>query len=86
MKFVKVKEIIKEVKIFIEENYNEYEFIVDINCVEVYEIDFINNCFIILECCNVFVREEEDKDLEKEYEDDVIKKIIKNGFILYITF
>ena len=37
-----VKEIINEVEIFINENLNEFEFIVDINDSEYYEIDFNN--------------------------------------------
>jgi hypothetical protein len=80
-----VKEIIKEVEIFINENLNEFEFIVDINNSEYYEIDFNDNSFNISECCSVFVREKDDKDIEKEYEGDIMKKVIKNNFILYIV-
>jgi hypothetical protein len=80
-----VKEIIKEVEIFINENLNEFEFIVDINNSEYYEIDFNDNSFNISECCSVFVREKDDKDIEKEYENDIMKKVIKNNFILYIV-
>ena len=80
-----VKEIIKEVEIFINENLNEFEFIVDINNSEYYEIDFNDNSFNMNECCSVFVREKDDKDIEKEYENDIMKKVIKNNFILYIV-
>jgi hypothetical protein len=38
-----VNEIIEEVEIFIEENENEFEFIVDINNNEYYEINFNDN-------------------------------------------
>jgi len=80
-----VKEIINEVEIFINENLNEFEFIVDINDSEYYEIDFNNNSFNIIECCSVFIREEDDENIEKEYKDNIIKKVIKNNFILYIV-
>jgi len=80
-----VKEIIKEVEIFIDENYNEFEFIVDINDNEYYEIDFEDNSFNISECCSVFIRKEDDENIEKEYKDGIIKKVIKNDFILYIV-
>jgi hypothetical protein len=81
-----VKEIINEVEIFINENLNEFEFIVDINDSEYYEIDFNNNSFNIIECCSVFIREEDDENIEKEYKDNIIKKVIKNNFILYIVY
>jgi hypothetical protein len=81
-----VKEIINEVEIFINENLNEFEFIVDINDNEYYEIDFEDNSFNISECCSVFIRKEDDKNLEKEYKDNIIKKVIKNNFILYIVY
>jgi hypothetical protein len=81
-----VKEIIEEVEIFIDENYNEFEFIVDINDNEYYEIDFEDNSFNISECCSVFIRKEDDENIEKEFEDNIIKKVIKNDFILYIVY
>jgi hypothetical protein len=89
-----VKEIIKEVEIFIDEIYNEFEFIVDINDNEYYEIDFEDNSFNISEritssasfkCCSVFIRNEKDDEIEKKYKDDVMKKVIKNNCILYIV-
>jgi len=80
-----IKEIINEVEIFIDENLNEFEFIVDINNSEYYEIDFNDNSFNISECCSVFVREKDDKNIEKEYENNIMKKVIKNNFILYIV-
>jgi hypothetical protein len=43
-----VNEIIEEVEIFIEENENEFEFIVDINNNEYYEINFNKLLKIIL--------------------------------------
>jgi hypothetical protein len=81
-----VKEIIEEVEIFIDENIEEFEFIVDIYDNELYEINFFDNSLEIDECCTVFIREEDDKKIEKEYKDDVIKKVIKNNSVLYIVF
>jgi hypothetical protein len=81
-----VKEIIEEVEIFIDENIEEFEFIVDIYDNELYEINFFDNSLEIDECCTVFIREEDDKKIEKEYKDDIIKKVIKNNSVLYIVF
>jgi hypothetical protein len=81
-----VKEIIEEVEIFIDENIEEFEFIVDIYDNERYEINFFDNSLEIDECCTVFIREEDDKKIEKEYKDDIIKKVIKNNSVLYIVF
>ena len=82
---MKINEIIEEVEIFIDENINEFEFIVDIYNNELYEIDVFDNSFNIDECCTVFIRKEDDKNIEKEYEDSIMKKVIKNNFILYIV-
>jgi hypothetical protein len=81
-----VKEIIKEVEIFINENENEFEFIVDFEDSEYYDIDFEDNSFNISECCSVFIRKEDDENIEKEFEDNIMKKVIKNDFILYIVY
>ena len=81
-----VKEIIEEVEIFIDENIDEFEFIVDIYDNELYEINVFDNSLEIDECCTVFIREEDDKKIEKEYKDDIIKKVIKNNSVLYIVF
>jgi len=80
-----VKEIIEEVEIFIDENENEFEFIVDFYDSEYYDIDFEDNSFNISECCSVFIRNEKDDEIEKKYKDDVMKKVIKNNCILYIV-
>ena len=58
-----VKEIIEEVEIFIDENIEEFEFIVDIYDNELYEINFFDNSLEIDECCTVFIREEDDKKI-----------------------
>ena len=47
--------------------------------------DFNNNSFGIDECCNVFIRKEDDKNIEEEYKDNVMKKVIKDDYILYIV-
>jgi len=80
-----VKEIIKEVSVFIDENINEFEFIVDFDNSEYYEIDFEDNSFNINECCSVFIRKEDDRNIEEKYKNDVMKKVIKNDVILYIV-
>jgi hypothetical protein len=82
---MKVKEIIKEVSIFVDENINEFEFVVDIENVGFWEIDFNDNIFSIDECCNVFIRKEDDKNIEEKYKDNVMKKVIKEDCILYIV-
>ena len=82
---MKLEKIIKEVDLFIDENINEFEFIVDINNFENIEIDFNDNSIGIVECCNVFIRKEDDKEIEKLYEDDIMKKVIIDDFILYIV-
>jgi hypothetical protein len=83
---MKLNEIIEEVEIFIDENIDEFEFIVDIYDNELYEINFFDNSLEIDECCTVFIREEDDKKIEKEYKDNIIKKVIKNNSVLYIVF
>ena len=82
---MKFEKVIKEVSLFIDENINEFEFIVDINNFENIEIDFNDNSINIIECCNVFIRKEDDKEIENEYKDDIMKKVIVDGFILYIV-
>ena len=79
-----LSEVIKEVNLFIDENIDEFEFIVDINNFENIEIDFKDNSINILECCSVFVREEKSDDIEELYKDNVIKMIIKDNYVLYI--
>jgi hypothetical protein len=83
---MKLSEVIEEVEIFIDENIDEFEFIVDIYDNELYEINFFDNSLEIDECCTVFIREEDDKKIEKEYKDNIIKKVIKNNSVLYIVF
>lgn len=81
-----LKEIIKEVSLFIDENINGFEFVVDINNFENIEIDFSDNSINIIECCSVFIRKEDDKKIEKEYKNDnIMKKVIVDNFILYIV-
>ena len=78
-----VEEIIKEISIFVDENINEFEFVVDIENVGYWEIDFNNNSFGIGECCNVFIRKEDDKNIEEELRntnDTKCKKILNKNF------
>jgi hypothetical protein len=80
-----LKKIIKEVSLFIDENINEFEFIVDVNNFENIGIDFDNNVININECCNVFIRKEDDDELKKLYEGFILKKVIVDDFLLYIV-
>jgi hypothetical protein len=80
-----LKKIIKEVSLFIDENINEFEFIVDVNNFENIGIDFDNNVININECCNVFIRKEDDDELKKLYEGFIVKKVIVDDFLLYIV-
>ena len=84
MKNVNLKNVIEEVNLFIDENIDEFEFIVDINDFENIEIDFSDNSINVIECCSVFVRDEEDRVIEELYKDNVMKKVIKDNYILYI--
>jgi hypothetical protein len=79
----KVKELISK---FIDDNINEFEFIVDINNEDYWEIDFEDKCITILECCSIYVREIEDNVLEKYLTDDefVVDKVKDGEFIYYI--
>jgi hypothetical protein len=80
-----LEKVIKEVNLFIDKNINEFEFIVDINNFENIEIDFNDNSINIIECCSVFIREKDDKKIENEYKDNIMEKVIVDGFILYIV-
>jgi hypothetical protein len=84
MKNVNLNEVLAEVELFIDENIDEFEFIVDMNDLHNIEIDFSDNSINITECCSVFVRGEEDKVIEEIYKGCVIKKVIKGSYILYI--
>jgi hypothetical protein len=77
------KFIIEELGKFINENVSEFEFIVDFNNLELWEFDFSDLSFNINECCNIFVRELEDNNIEEKFNDSIIKKVYKNNLILY---
>jgi len=82
---IELKSIIEEISDFINENTDEFEFVVDINNLDLWEFDFNDLSFNIRECCNIFVRELEDNSIEKEYSESVIKKVYKNNLILYLV-
>lgn len=82
---IELKSIIEEVSKFIDENVNEFEFIVDINNLELLSFDINDLSFNISECCNVFVRELEDNNIEEEYIDYIVKKVYKGDLILYLV-
>jgi hypothetical protein len=86
-KEIKIRLLLNEIEKFINEFEDEFEFIVDINDIDKWDIDFDNRCFMIEECCSVSVRENDDEELEKWIkEDDLISKKVKiNNYILYIV-
>ena len=84
MKNVILSEVIKEVNLFINENIDEFEFIVDINNFENIEIDYNDDSINIMECCSVFVREKRSDVIEELYKNDIMKMVIKDNYILYI--
>jgi len=84
---ISVKVLINEIEKFISENENEFEFIVDFKNIEDnWEINFEKKCINILECCNIFVRENDDNELENWFKKEnlIHKKIKINNCILYI--
>jgi hypothetical protein len=44
--------------------------------------DFNDNSISIIECCSVFVRDEEDRIIEELYKDD--ERFLRNGKLLWI--
>jgi len=86
-KEIKIRLLLNEIEKFINEFEDEFEFIVDINDIDKWDIDFDNRCFMIEECCSVSVRENDDEELEKWIkEDDLVSKKVKiNNYILYIV-
>jgi len=83
---VSVKVLMNEIEKFIEEFNDEFEFVVDIENMELWEIDFENKSFNINECCSVFVRENDDDYFENWFkEEDIVNKKVKlDNCILYI--
>jgi hypothetical protein len=85
MKNVNLNVVLAEIELFIDENIDKFEFVVDMNDLHNVEIDFSDNSINVTECCSVFVREKEDKVIEKFYQDNTMKKVIKDNYILYIV-
>jgi hypothetical protein len=87
-KEIKIRLLLNEIEKFINEFEDEFEnnFIVDINDIDKWDIDFEDKSFGIEECCSVSIRESVDKELEKMIkEDDLISKKVKiDNYILYI--
>jgi len=83
---VSVKVLMNEIEKFIEEFNDEFEFVVDIEDMDLWEIDFENKSFNISECCSVFVRENDDDYFEKWFvEEDIVNKKVKlDNCVLYI--
>jgi hypothetical protein len=77
-----------EIEKFINENESAFEFIVDYKNIEDYwEIDFDEKCINVLECCIVYIRENDDEGLENWFKEDnlINKKVKKDNYILYIV-
>jgi hypothetical protein len=79
----KVKELVST---FIDDHIDEFEFVIDLNNFDYWDINYDEKEINITECCTVFVREVEDETLNGYLNDDefVIDKIRSNGFIFYI--
>jgi len=79
--------VLEEVKIFIEENEDEFEFIVDLDDMDNWSFSEEDGCVSIDECCNVFIRLGDDLKIEEGYsEDDTFLKKVENGdLVFYIS-
>lgn len=86
IKEIKVSLLLNEIKKFINEFESEFEFIVDINDIDRWIIDFKNNEFGIEECCSVSIKESDDIEFENWIiEDNIVSKKVKiDKYILYI--
>jgi len=82
--------VLNEVEIYINENEDKFEFIVDFNNIDNWSFDEKDNNICLEECCNVFIRNEDDLEIENKYNDDNdddeynLKKIYLDDYILYI--
>ena len=85
-KEIKISLLLNEIEKFISEFESEFEFIVDINDVGKWDINFEDKSFGIEECCSVSVRESDDEEIEKWIKIDnlVSKKVKIDNYILYI--
>ena len=85
-KLEKLKDLVlNEVEIYINENINEFEFIVDLNDINNW---FFNENLLYIsidECCDIFIRDKDDLIIEKIYNDDYfLKKVKLDDCFLYI--
>ena len=79
--------VLEEVELFIEENRDEFEFIVDLDDIDNWSFSEEDGCVSIDECCNVFVRLGDDLKIEEGYSDDdsFLKKVCNGDFVFYIV-
>jgi len=86
MKNVNLKDVKDLVNKFINSNIDEYEFVIDNNNLDYWEINYDKKEINISECCSVYIREIEDKELESYFNDDefIINKYVLNDLIIYI--
>jgi hypothetical protein len=68
---------------FIDNNIDEFEFIIDLDNIDYWEIDFENKEINITECCIVFIREYDDEELDKLLVDNNWGEKIKDENIIY---
>ena len=68
---------------FIDNNIDEFEFIIDLDNIDYWEIDFKNKEINITECCIVFIREYDDEELDKLLVDNNWGEKIKDENIIY---
>jgi hypothetical protein len=76
----RIKELVWK---FIDNNIDEFEFIIDLNNIDYWEIDFENKEINITECCIVFIREYDDEGLDKLLVDNNWGEKIKDENIIY---
>jgi hypothetical protein len=76
----RIKELVWK---FIDNNIDEFEFIIDLNNIDYWEIDFENKEINITECCIVFIREYDDEELDKLLVDNNWGEKIKDENIIY---
>lgn len=79
----KVKELVST---FIDDHIDEFEFVIDLDNFDYWDINYDKKEINIIECCTVFVREVEDEILNGYLDGDeyIIDKIRSNDFIFYI--
>jgi hypothetical protein len=82
---VNLKKVKRLVSKFIDDNESEFEFYIDLDNDLYWRIDFEDKSINIVECCNVYIRKDDDKELDEMLRDGEIgEKIEDDEFIYYI--